>query len=63
MAALLVLFALSFALSGHTIDGAEIRGVDPNKMSRYRSGSEFTCLDGSASIPFSYVNDDYCDCK
>ena len=60
MAALLLLFALSFALS---VDGAEIRGVAPSKMSRYRSGSEFTCLDGSATIPISYVNDDYCDCK
>uniref|UniRef100_A0A915KES7 Glucosidase II beta subunit N-terminal domain-containing protein n=1 Tax=Romanomermis culicivorax TaxID=13658 RepID=A0A915KES7_ROMCU len=25
--------------------------------------SHFTCLDGSVSIPFEFVNDDYCDCK
>ena len=23
---------------------------------------KFTCLDGSKAIPFSAVNDDYCDC-
>lgn len=28
---------------------------DPRKDS-------FNCLDGSASIPFAFVNDDYCDC-
>jgi protein kinase C substrate 80K-H len=23
---------------------------------------DFTCFDGSLSVPFLYVNDDYCDC-
>lgn len=23
---------------------------------------DFQCLDGSMKLPFSYVNDDYCDC-
>ena len=27
---------------------------DPNK--------DFTCLDGSSTITFNKVNDDYCDC-
>lgn len=26
------------------------------------SSGRFACLDGSATIPFSEVNDDYCDC-
>lgn len=29
----------------------------------YDESKPFTCLDGSASIPFDQVNDDYCDCK
>lgn len=29
----------------------------------YEEGKAFTCLDGSRTIPFDRVNDDYCDCK
>lgn len=29
----------------------------------YEEGKPFTCLDGSRSIPFDRVNDDYCDCQ
>uniref|UniRef100_A0A8B9HM89 Glucosidase 2 subunit beta n=1 Tax=Astyanax mexicanus TaxID=7994 RepID=A0A8B9HM89_ASTMX len=34
-------------------------------MSRqfYEEDKPFTCLDGSRTIPFDRVNDDYCDCK
>ncbi|XP_041359003.1 glucosidase 2 subunit beta-like isoform X2 [Gigantopelta aegis] len=45
------------------------RGVPPSKASSYQPNAEqsFTCLstpDGSVvSIPFIYVNDDYCDCE
>lgn len=43
--------------------GAEwTRGVALEKQSLYVPGKNFTCLDGSATIPFDYVNDDYCDC-
>ena len=28
----------------------------------YKPDIDFTCFDGSKSIPFSSVNDDYCDC-
>jgi hypothetical protein len=28
----------------------------------YAPGKRFTCLDGSLTIPYSYINDDYCDC-
>ena len=28
----------------------------------YDPSKDFTCLDGSITVPFSSVNDDYCDC-
>ncbi|KAI0733419.1 glucosidase II beta subunit-like-domain-containing protein [Fomitopsis betulina] len=41
-------------------------GVPPSLLSRYRSpGSDtasWSCLDGTKFIPWSAVNDDYCDC-
>eukprot|EP01134_Creolimax_fragrantissima_P005552 CFRG5552T1 len=39
---------------------ASIVGADPND-SKY-IGDTFTCDDGKVQIPFSQVNDDYCDC-
>lgn len=38
------------------------RGASPADASLY-TGSDFTCRDGSKTIPFSRVNDDYCDCE
>lgn len=38
------------------------RGVPLSKASLYSPTNDFTCFDGSAAIPFSHVNDDYCDC-
>ncbi len=43
--------------------GVGVRGVHPLKKSFYKSGRDFTCLDGSVTIQFSMVNDDYCDCR
>ena len=28
----------------------------------YDPSKDFTCLDGSLTVAFSSVNDDYCDC-
>ncbi|KAF2365406.1 EF-hand domain [Trinorchestia longiramus] len=39
------------------------RGVSLIKASLYDPARDFSCLDGSAMIPFRYVNDDYCDCR
>uniref|UniRef100_A0A8C2EAT1 Glucosidase 2 subunit beta n=1 Tax=Cyprinus carpio TaxID=7962 RepID=A0A8C2EAT1_CYPCA len=39
------------------------RGVPLTKKQFYEEGKPFTCLDGSRTIPFDRVNDDYCDCK
>ncbi|KAJ3093135.1 hypothetical protein HK102_007974 [Quaeritorhiza haematococci] len=35
----------------------------PEIQEHYIPDAPFTCLDKSASIPFSAVNDDYCDCR
>lgn len=32
-------------------------------VSLYPVDGTFTCLDGSSTIPFDRVNDDYCDCE
>uniref|UniRef100_H3DMJ7 Glucosidase 2 subunit beta n=1 Tax=Tetraodon nigroviridis TaxID=99883 RepID=H3DMJ7_TETNG len=40
------------------------RGVSLSKERQfYEDGKPFTCLDGSKTIPFDRVNDDYCDCQ
>lgn len=39
-------------------------GVKPDLVAKYTpKGDTWTCLDGSATIPWKAVNDDYCDCK
>ncbi|XP_069125960.1 glucosidase 2 subunit beta-like isoform X1 [Argopecten irradians] len=40
------------------------RGVADSNASHYQPNSEnvFVCIDGSQSFPYTYVNDDYCDC-
>uniref|UniRef100_A0A8C6H5I1 Glucosidase 2 subunit beta n=1 Tax=Mus spicilegus TaxID=10103 RepID=A0A8C6H5I1_MUSSI len=39
------------------------RGVSLSNHHFYEESKPFTCLDGTATIPFDQVNDDYCDCK
>lgn len=41
----------------------KVLGVAPERASLYDSSKPFSCLDGSNSIPFEQVNDDYCDCR
>lgn len=48
-------------ISAHS-DISRPRGVSVAKASLYTPTKDFTCLDGTVTIPFSYVNDDYCDC-
>ncbi|KAK6738066.1 hypothetical protein RB195_020271 [Necator americanus] len=38
------------------------RGVPYNRAALYKKSFEFVCLDGSKSIMYDQVNDDYCDC-
>ncbi|CAO3638411.1 unnamed protein product [Mucor hiemalis] len=46
------------------VRAANIKGVDPEKLDLYKphNGNTWTCLDGSKTIPYSAINDDYCDC-
>ncbi|XP_024884606.1 glucosidase 2 subunit beta [Temnothorax curvispinosus] len=67
---LLAAFAVSASLllaaytPGHVAGSGvlQIRGIPVAKNPLYRPDSDFECLDGSRLIPFTRVNDDYCDC-
>ena len=59
----LLLLCLACLSGGVMADLALPRGVSMAKASLYPAGDTFTCLDGSATIQFHYVNDDYCDCE
>lgn len=43
-------------------DAVRPRGVRPELAPFYDASRDFQCLDGSLTIPFTHVNDDYCDC-
>lgn len=66
MSAAVLLALLMAALllgSGAGVEVQRPRGVPLSKRQFYDENSPFTCLDGSRTIPFDQVNDDYCDCK
>lgn len=59
-------FCLFYLVSARVAKAAEVlrpRGVPLFKSSLYDPTREFHCLDGSGTISFTYVNDDYCDCQ
>ncbi|XP_030645735.1 glucosidase 2 subunit beta [Chanos chanos] len=59
-----LLLVLSVAVSlGSAVEIQRPRGVPLSKRQFYEENKPFTCLDGSRTIPFDRVNDDYCDCK
>lgn len=41
-----------------------VRGMNPDLAQHYVPAADgtFTCIDGSNKVPFSRVNDNYCDC-
>jgi len=45
-----------------TDDVQLVRGVELKLQPFYNPHKQFMCLDGSGTVPFSSVNDDYCDC-
>ncbi|KAF9081034.1 hypothetical protein BGX23_001377 [Mortierella sp. AD031] len=61
---ILATLALSVALTQANVNNTP-RGVSPSNAKLYvpDSGNNWSCLDGSKTIPFSAVNDDYCDCS
>ncbi|XP_014235343.1 glucosidase 2 subunit beta isoform X1 [Trichogramma pretiosum] len=54
-------------LLGHVVAGKvqqlRLRGIPLSKSTLYPSDRDFECLDGSRTISFLKVNDDYCDCE
>jgi len=38
-----------------------VHGVNPMDLQDYAPGEMFRCLDGQQRIPYSWLNDDYCD--
>uniref|UniRef100_A0A8C8II72 Glucosidase 2 subunit beta n=1 Tax=Oncorhynchus tshawytscha TaxID=74940 RepID=A0A8C8II72_ONCTS len=63
-ALLLLLTSLALAMgTGAAVEIQRPRGVPQSKRQFYEENKPFTCLDGSSTIPFDRVNDDYCDCR
>ncbi|CAH2272973.1 glucosidase 2 subunit beta isoform X1 [Pelobates cultripes] len=58
----LLLVLVLGVLSGSAVEVKRPRGVSLSSRSFYDDSKPFTCLDGSRTIPFDRVNDDYCDC-
>lgn len=59
-----LLFLLSLATTlVFTAGLPQTHGVHPSLLPRYRpKGTTWSCLDGAKTIPWTAVNDDYCDC-
>ncbi|XP_022646223.1 glucosidase 2 subunit beta-like [Varroa destructor] len=62
-------FGLTLACSATRVQASEdnlqitrVRGISLEMKALYDPLKDFQCLDGSMKLPFSYVNDDYCDC-
>ncbi|XP_072925095.1 glucosidase 2 subunit beta [Hemitrygon akajei] len=54
---------LLLAMGTSAVEVKRPRGVSLLNQQFYEENKPFTCLDGSKTIPFHEVNDDYCDCK
>ncbi|KAI1316738.1 hypothetical protein EDD11_009554 [Mortierella claussenii] len=62
---ILVTMAFSLSLVHANISVKEgIHGVAPSRLKLYKPDNKdhWRCLDGSKTIPFKAINDDYCDC-
>ncbi|KAK7099862.1 glucosidase 2 subunit beta-like isoform X2 [Littorina saxatilis] len=56
---LLLILSLSFFAQA----AERPRGVSSAKASFYQPGKDFKCLTSGETVPWEFVNDDYCDCK
>lgn len=59
----LLLSLVCLAGCGVGVEVTRPRGVSLSNRHFYDESKPFTCLDGSGTIPFDRVNDDYCDCS
>uniref|UniRef100_A0A8V5GYF0 Glucosidase 2 subunit beta n=1 Tax=Melopsittacus undulatus TaxID=13146 RepID=A0A8V5GYF0_MELUD len=59
---LLLLLLLPVPVAPGSVEVLRPRGVSLSNLHFYEASKPFTCLDGSATIDFAWVNDDYCDC-
>ena len=62
MIGLLVLLAAPACIAS----SSGVRGVHPQNRAQYEQAAHpqgFRCLDGSLTIAWDRVNDDYCDCS
>ncbi|XP_073443549.1 glucosidase 2 subunit beta [Dendrobates tinctorius] len=62
MQTVVVFLVLLAGLGCRAVEVKRPRGVSLSNRSFYDETKPFTCLDGSKTIPFDRVNDDYCDC-
>lgn len=64
MLLLLSLLSLSVPVPAQATSSPAVKGVHPSLYPKYgpTPSNLWSCLDGSRSIPWSAVNDDYCDC-
>ena len=58
---------LSFLHLSVALETSKTLGVPPNLNAKYvplklEHGNHFTCFDGSKTISYNFVNDDFCDC-
>jgi len=60
---LLVSLSLCLVSQWSLTEASRPRGVRVELASMYNPNQDFKCFDGSNVIPFSQVNDDYCDCE
>ncbi|CAF3677316.1 unnamed protein product [Adineta steineri] len=60
---LVLVSCLFISVDSGNVEQIVLRGVQTSLLSMYIPSKPFTCLDGSLTIPYEFVNDDYCDCK
>ncbi|GFV02772.1 glucosidase 2 subunit beta [Trichonephila clavipes] len=60
---ILFLSVYSLLYCAATVEVLRPRGVDLSRKIFYVPDQDFKCIDGSNTIPFNFVNDDFCDCE